>query len=273
MGWGRARCGRVAALACLCWLFVAGMLDPASAGAWLQPAGHSQLIMSGTFTASPTGFDRSGEKVDIPDYDKLEFSPYFEYGLTDDVTLVAQPQLRSVTIGNPVDAHHTGLGYTDLGARLRFWSDDRSVLSGQALVRIPRVSDESDPAQAGSTDTEADIRLLYGRAFELGPWPAFVDTQLGYRWREGRPADQLRLDLTLGVRPRPDILLLAQSFNTFSTPVSYNFLDEDREHKVELSVVWDVTRHLSLQLGGIATIAGRNTLRERGMVAAVWWRF
>jgi hypothetical protein len=257
----------------LCWLAVTAMPDTAAAGAWLQPAGHWQLIMSGTFTASPSGFDQSGEAVDIADYEKFEFSPYFEYGVTDDITAIAQPQLRSVSIAKPIEASHTGLGYTDLGARLRLWSDDRSVLSAQTLVRIPGVSDENDPAQAGSTDTEMDIRLLYGRAFDLGPWPAFVDTQLGYRWRQGQPADQLRLDVTLGLRPKPDILLLAQSFNTFAAPVSYNFPDEDREHKIELSIVWDVTQHLSLQLGGIATIAGRNTLRERGVVAAAWWRF
>lgn len=229
--------------------------------------------MSGTFTTSPTGFDRSGKVVDIADYTKFEFSPYFEYGLTDDITFIAQPQLRSVTVARWQEARHTGLGYTDLGARLRLWSSDRAVLSGQALVRIPGVSDENDPAQAGSTDTEVDIRLLYGRAFDLGPWPSFVDTQFGYRWRQGRPADQVRFDLTLGVRPREDILLLAQSFNTFAALASYDFLERDREHKVELSVVWDATRHLSLQFGGIATVAGRNTLRERGVVAALWWRF
>ena len=85
MGWGRARCGRVAVLACLCWL--GGVISgPAAAGAWLQPAGHWQLIMSGTFTVSPSGFGQSGKAVDIADYTKFEFSPYFEYGLTDDVT-------------------------------------------------------------------------------------------------------------------------------------------------------------------------------------------
>lgn len=267
--WLRRFGGQAFALTCI----LSSGVVPAKAGAWLQPAGSGQAIMSGTYTASRNGFDASGRRKDIADYRKFEFDAFVEYGLTDAWTLVAQPQLRSVSIGSPDDARHTGLGYTDFGARVLLWESGRSVVSGQALVRIPGSGDADDPAQAGSTEAEVDLRLLYGRSFDLGPWSSFFDAEAAYRARLGGLEDQFRFDLTLGTRPRPDILVMAQSFNTFAAKVSRNPPNEDREHKVEVSVVWDATPALSLQLGAIATIAGRSTLAERGVVAALWWRF
>jgi predicted acetyltransferase len=40
-----------------------------------------------------------------------------------------------------------------------------------------------------------------------------------------------------------------------------------------VSLVWDFARNWSVQAGGIATVAGANTLRERGYFAAIWKRF
>lgn len=229
--------------------------------------------MTGTFTQAGSGFDGGGGTVDIPDYRKFEQNAYLEYGLSDDVTALAQPQLRAVSIAAPTDADHVGLGYTDLGARMRIWSGDDAVLSGQALVRIPGAGDDMDPAQVGSTDFEADMRGLYGRSFSLGAWPAFIDAQLGYRFRAGDPADEIRADITFGVRPRPDFLLLAQSFNTVSVGSARGYFSKLREHKLQVSVVWDVSEAWSLQLGGVATVAGKNALAERGVVVGLWRRF
>lgn len=254
-------------------LTLAWLSAPASAGAWLQPKGHGQIIVSSAFTDSARGFDAGGDPAAIPDYRKVETNAYVEYGLTDGVTAVLQPQLRSVTIGAPVDAHRFGLGYSDVGARFRIWSDDTSVVSWQGLVRIPGASDDSDPAQTGSTDFQFDARGLYGRSFSLGAWNSFLDAELGYRLRTGDAANEIRADLTVGTRPVPNFLLLAQSFNTFSQGAAHGVFSQVREHKVQVSVVWDVTGKWSLQVGGIATVAGENTLAERGAFAAIWTRF
>lgn len=275
MGWGSVRSSRRRriALAALYCAWAAGFTDAANAGAWLQPSGRGQIIFSNTFTSSPRGFDETGRTAHIADYRKFEFSPALEYGLTDDLTLVAQPQLRSVSIGAPTEARYTGPGYGEIGARVRLWSDKSSIVSAQVTARIAGSREASDPAQAGNADDELDMRALYGRGFSLGAWPSFLDAQLAYRLRGGEAADQVRVDVTLGTRPRPDLLLMAQSFNTFSTDPTPRVLDTGREHKVELSIVWDATSHLSLQFGGVATVAGRNALAERGIVAAAWWRF
>ncbi|MDX1731115.1 MAG: hypothetical protein R3184_08260, partial [Aurantimonas coralicida] len=63
------------------------------------------------------------------------------------------------------------------------------------------------------------------------------------------------------------------SFNSIGDGSEKSFFVSGSEHKLQLSGVWDVNESWSLQLGGVATIAGENALRERGLVAAVWHRF
>ena len=46
-----------------------------------------------------------------------------------------------------------------------------------------------------------------------------------------------------------------------------------RIHKLEASLVWKLTRRLSLQAGGIVTPAGRNALEERGAQLSLWTNF
>lgn len=261
--------------ALLPFLAAAGMTafnGPAHAGAWLQPKGKGLMILSATMLSSDRAFDGE-DLVDIPRYNKFELGVWLEYGLTDHVTLIFRPQLRSVEIADPIDASHTGAGYTVLGTRVGLWSDAASVFSFQSLVRIPGSRDEDDLAQTGSTDMETDLRVLYGHSFMLGAWPAFIDTEFAYRIRSGDAPDEIHSDVTFGLRPRPDIMLLAQFFNTFSHGKARGLYDTGREHKAALSVVWDFVPDWSLQVGGVATVEGENALRERGGFAAIWKRF
>jgi hypothetical protein len=245
----------------------------AHAGAWLQPKGQGLLILSGTMLSSGRAFDESGGSFDIPRYNKFEFDGWLEYGLTDHFTAILRPQFRSVGIARPTDASHAGLGYAGVGARIGLWSSESSVLSFQSLLRIPGSGDENDPAQAGSTDMEEDVRLLYGHSSKLGAWPAFLDSAFAYRFRGGGAPDEIRSDVTFGVRPRPDLMLMAQSFSTFSQGNARGFYDVGWEWKAAASVVWDFAKDWSVQVGGIATLAGENTLRERGGFVALWKRF
>jgi hypothetical protein len=246
---------------------------PARAGAWLQARGHGLLILTSTMLSSGRAFDAGGNPVDIPRYNKFTLGAWLEYGLTDRFTLVLRPQLRSVSIAAPIDASHTGAGNTAIGARIGLWSNEESVFSLQSLTRIPGSRDEDDPAQAGSTDTEIDLRALYGHSFSLGAWPAFLDTEFAYRFRGGGASDEIHSDVTFGVRPRPDLMLMAQSFNTFSYGKAEDLYVTGWEHKLALSAVWDFTRNWSVQAGFTATIAGSNTLQERGYFTALWKRF
>jgi hypothetical protein len=242
-------------------------------GAWTLPEGQGQVIAGVIATRSTHAFDDDGDPFSIPTYNKVEAELLMEYGMTDWLTMLISPGLLSVDIDAPTNAESTGPGYFDIGARVRLWSDPTSVLSVQVVGSLPGQHDDTNPAEIGNTDSELDLRVLYGRSFTILDCPAFVDAQFAWRFRFDEPPNEARIDLTLGVRPHPRFMLLAQSFNTISDGTAENIFEDGREHKIQLSAVWNVTEKWAVQLGGIATIAGEDALRQRGVVAALWRRF
>jgi hypothetical protein len=243
------------------------------AGAWTLPEDQGQAIATTTFTRSTRVFDENGNAVPTPTFDKLESSLFFEYGIRDWLTLILETEFLSYDIAPPIDAHTSGPGYTDVGGRVRLWSNTDSVFSAQAVARLPGRHDETNPAEVGNTDPELDLRVLYGHSFSLRGLDSYIDAQLGYRVRFDDPPNEVRFDFTFGVRPLERLMLLAQSFNTISDGSAQGIFDDSHEHKIELSAVWSLDDAWSVQLGAIATVAGEDALRERGVVAALWRRF
>ena len=247
--------------------FLILLLGPARAGAWLLPKGKGLLILSTTMISSGRAFDADGNPVAIPRYSKFETSAWVEYGLTDRFTLVFRPQFRSERLGKPFDLAYSGLGDTALGVRIGLWSGRDTVFSLQSMLRIP-----GNPRIDGS-QFETEVRALYGRSYRLGAWPAFIDSELAYRFRGGAAPDEVRSDVTFGVKPRPDLTFMAQAFSTFSIGGAGRYYATGWEYKAALSLVWDFAKNWSVQVGGIATVAGMNALQERGYFAAIWKRF
>lgn len=243
------------------------------AGAWTLSAGQSAAIVTGTASQADRVFDGSSGLQPIPRYSKFELQALFEYGATSWLTLMVAPSLQNVSIGAPFEARRTGLGYTDLGGRIRLWGGNSWVVSAQATLRAPGTFDKSNPAAIGYTDPEIDIRGLFGYSFAAGSWPAFIDIQVAQRFRLGGPPDEFRTDMTLGLQPHDRWLLLLQSFNVISEGAgswgfaSYNY------HKFQASAVYKLTPALSLQFGGYTTFWGRNALQENGLVLGAWYKF
>lgn len=246
----------------------------AFAGAWTLDAGQSIAIVTGTLSQSDKAFDGSGNTQSIPRYSKNELQALFEFGATNWLTLMLAPSLQHVSIAAPFEATRTGLGYTDIGARVRLGGGDSWVVSAQTTLRVPGTFDKSNPAAIGYTDPEVDIRALFGYSFNAGAWPAFVDVQVAQRFRLGGPPDEFRADITLGVRPQDKWLVLLQSFNVVSEGAgSLPFFPSYSYSKLQLSAVYSVTPKLSLQVGGYTTYWGQNALQENGLVLGAWYKF
>jgi protein XagA len=259
-----------------CVALVLGVLSAptvAFAGAWTLPDGTGQWLASFTGGTSTSVFDNGSKLSSTPRYDKLDADVLVEYGITDRLTAVFQTGLQHIDIAPPTDASRTGLDYTDIGARYRFWQADGWVVSGQALFEIPGTTDRSNPAAIGYTDFEADLRLLVGKGFMLGTMPAFVDIEVAQRQRGDGAPNEFRVDGTFGVQVAPKWLILAQGFNVVSegtgSPVfgSYNY------EKLQLSAVYSLNTSWDIQGGGYTTYAGRNSLQENGLIFGVWHRF
>lgn len=243
----------------------------ALAGAWPQDKGKGLVIVTASGSDSTKGYNANGDTVDIADYKKREAFALIEYGLTDEVTLIAQPSFRHVSVqgGSTSD----GLGYTDLGARALVARGKTSVFSLQATGRIPGVRRRDTLAQVGSTGGEADFRALGGTSFKIGKADAFLEAQGAYRLRFGDPPNEIHADLTFGVRPVPRFLLLAQSFNTWSDGRGKGVFDRYRYHNLQASAVLDLDNHWSIQAGALGTAGGKNALRERGLLFGLWRKF
>jgi protein XagA len=274
MGWGVLRRLVVAGL-CAGPALLMGA-SPLLAGAWTLPAGRGQSIVTGTFSTATRFFDAAAALRVAPRYNKFELNALLEYGATDRVTVMVAPGAQHVDIAEPA-AQRTGLGYSEIGARARLAGGTLAdgsawVLSGQTLLRVPGTFERANPAAVGYSEPELDVRGLAGYSFAAGPFPAFVDLQVAQRFRFGAPPDELRVDLSFGLRPAAQWLLLAQSFNVFSEGAGQGF-PSYRYHKFQLSAVYDVTTALSLQLGGFTTYAGRNALQENALILGAWYRF
>lgn len=246
--------------------------SPAWASAWTQKKGETQVFLTGVYSNSDKGFDANGNVVEIDDYQKNEVYLLIEHGISDDLTVIANPSYRHVGIEGR-DDDTSGLGYTELGARYRLGHGDRWVASVQGSIRIPGERRRDSLAQVGSTDTEYDLRGLVGGSFKLGAMDGFFDIQGGYRLRDGDAPNEWRGDVTLGIRPASKVQVIGQVFNTWSDGRGRGIFPSYRYHNAQLNLVYDVSDRVSLQLGGLATLGGRNALRERGATAGVWLRF
>jgi hypothetical protein len=245
----------------------------AHAGAWTLDAGTGELIIAGSGMQAHSVFEIGGKLQPIPRYSKEEVQALVEYGVTNWFTAMFQSSLQHVGIAAPFTAERGGLGYTDIGGRVRLWSDNSWVVSAQAVLRTPGVFDKTNPAAIGYTDPEIDIRGLVGYSFKAGTLPMFVDVEVAQRFRLGGPPDEFRADFTFGIRPAERWLFLGQSFNVVSEGAGTWGFGSFAYHKFQLSAVYALTPTLSLQLGGYSTYWGRNALQENGLVTGVWYKF
>ncbi|MCL8381323.1 transporter [Xanthobacter aminoxidans] len=248
---------------------------PARAGAWTQEEGHGQVILQSSAAYSATEFGPSYDLYASRPYDKVEVTLVFEYGATDWLTLIAAPQFLYVSFGEPSPSSYTGPGYQDVGARMRLWRDEASVVSAQVVGRFPGTGNSESAAAVGYEDPELDLRLLYGLSFTMFGKAAFLDVQLAQRMRFGPPPDELHLDVTLGWRVAERWQLLAQSFNVISEGAGTGpyFGDSYEYYKLQFGAAYDLSAAVTVQLSVVSTVFARNAPQENGVVLAAYYRF
>lgn len=256
-------------------LMLLALPAPALGGAWTQEEGHGQVILQSSAAYSATEFGPSYDLYASRPYDKVEVTLVFEYGATDWLTLIAAPQFLYVSFGDPSPSSYTGPGYQDVGARMRLWRDESSVISAQVVGRFPGTGNSQSAAAVGYEDPELDLRLLYGLSFTMFGKAAFLDVQLAQRMRFGPPPDELHLDVTLGWRVVERWQLLAQSFSVISEGAGTGpyFGDSYEYYKLQMGAAYDLSAAVTLQLSVVGTVFARNAPQENGVVLAAYYRF
>lgn len=275
-------------------LFFAGLALvtlPARAGAWLYPEGAGQVIVTTTFADARKAYDAQGRLIETPPYRKFEARAYVEHGVTDWLTFVGEGSyLNFKGAPSPVDhlnllineakaglplsqigppgLNYGGVGVGAAGARVKLFEYGAFIFSFEASLRAAprearRFLDMRDTVQA-------DARVLIGRPFEVFGLHGFFDAQIGYRSR-GQNGDEIRADLTAGIRPTDQLLLMAQSFSAAAPRGGIATLVAAQ--KFQLSAVYDFTPRLSAQVGVVSALGGVNSPVERGVISALWWRY
>lgn len=261
---------------------VAMSAAPVWAAAWTLPQGKGQVITTASYYSTDRYYSASGTEFTQPAYHKRSLDSLVEYGLRDEVTVGGTLRLEGLSqrhYSTGASEHNTGIGNTDLFVRYKFWEQNGTVLAVQPMLILPRVIDNGDYPELGSAHTAVEMRGLAATSFAWGGQYHFANVELAYRHRTGAPADQWQVDATLGLRPAKDWLVLGQWFSTWradglgmTTPT---ITDEENYElaKLQLTVVYDWSEAVSLQLGGFGHVRSRNTGGGGGMLASVWYRF
>ncbi len=238
--------------------------EPASAGAWPQEKGVTETITTFTMSRASHAFNDKGKAIPAPTFKKDELNVYTEYGFSRSLTVVLNASGAKLhPEGSPA---FIGAGETGAGLRQRLWHKTRHVISVQASALLPG----NTTLTSGGIDTEA--QLNYGLGFKVFRMEAFADAGVGYRYRAHDFRDELRPDITFGVRPADRWLVLGQSFNVFTMGRGRTDVFQGRQSKAQLSAVYRLTPSFLLQLGGQMTFAGKDVPKERALVASIWLR-
>jgi len=252
------------------WIFTAS----ASAGAWTRPAGEGLILSSLSHHEFDLGADGFG-------YAKLESAVYLEYGLTDRFTLVGRLSQetrfhqsrvalnkRGSVIRLSVNKVSAALGDSELGMRTRLLSSEGWTLSAQ--TSLVRFSVEPNPLLNAEARWGLDNRLMIGRS--LGE-RTFAEAQLAHRadWTGGR--EEMRLDLTLGLRPAERWMVMAQTYSAWGEARWSAYPYRYDSHRVHLSVIAPVREGLSLQLGVINSVSTDRMAPERAYMVSLWREF
>ena len=245
---------------------------PADGAAWTMPEGQAQVI-SGVFASRASAqFDDRGRASEAIDFTKIYTQVYAEYGWTDSLTFLAAPEFESArwrVPGGPENAKRNVAIAS--GIRYRLFSSFGTA-SVEANLKSGGTFDAAISSGRLVTSRQIELRLLYGTNFKLAGCDGFADVEAGHRWIVGDRANEVPVDVTLGLRLTGRSQILVQSFSVVSTaaePGSGPY----RAHKIALSAIQSLGGHFSIQFGGYYSPLGRNSLKEQGLMASLWARF
>jgi len=279
---GRLRAFAAIVITAIACLFLSTKLY---AGAWTEPAGSGQIILTTSPFRTGTNFDDAGDPEPFAysgHFQQVIFNPYVEYGLTARNSLIVNANVTRLSFRNQYSsATSGGLGDVEVSLKRRLNSVESPwVFSTQFTVLVPAYSASRNPAP-GNHNVDLEGRFLQGRGFTLAKRHAFYDLEVGYRYRHGPPADQVRTDVTLGFDAAHWFTLMGQFFSIKGIrngePISANSNPNAQSdfdlYKYQPSVVFNLGRGTRLQFGMNSAFRGRNTGMGHTALLALWKTF
>ena len=238
---------------------------------WLAP----QTAMAAAWTLAPgAAFTSLSASRYAPADDtqptEIEVTGYGEYGLGEGLTVGGAVEMKADS-REGFGGLSTAYSGSAFFRALLHTGAAGDPLSFQATVIFP--IHRPDPATRIFAEERAvDMRLLYGRGYGTGWGDAFVSVEGGVRFLMEGGSDELRLDLTAGLRPHPRLLLLAQAFGVLGLQNQSPFGSDYDSLKLAPSVGLDLGP-ATVVLGAEKTAAGRNVDHGLRVKLSLWRAF
>lgn len=162
------------------------------AGGWPQEKGKSFIQLTYGTASSNTVYRFDGEQKfptdnggytvrDFPLADRGLFL-YLEYGITEDLTIIADAAFKRSIITTPIEERTTeGMGDVGVAARYRLFNSGPHVISGRVGITMPTGYSRDLTPPLGNGIPTLSIGGEYGISFY--PAPAYATAALGYRFR------------------------------------------------------------------------------------------
>jgi hypothetical protein len=206
---------------------------------------------------------------------------------------------RQCGVASSVDASTVDAFYIDseIFARAKVFSIENLVLSLQPLIKTPCILYINGFFTIAEDTIDFEMRALAGYGFKWSPdidlgfvkrpfagQNHFINVETAYRKRNPQFADQIKIDTSVGMRFNKDLLFMTQVFSTFSVgdePVrgvignNGLFVEKDDYYtvKAQASLVRQVTKNTSLQLGVFKEVLGKNSGNGVGATVSLWYSF
>ena len=242
----------------------------AFAGAWTQKKGGYYLKLSGGYLNTTQDINAEGDKVRKDGEGRLRdvnCTAYVEYGIQDELTLVATAPYKSM---KDTRTFQTGTalerrwGFGDVEVRMRrlLWNRD-FVASVAAGGKIPTwyEDDESTRVPLSSKKIDGDARLLLGKS--LYPLPGYVTGEVGYRLRGGTFSNEWFYTLEGGLTY--DRILIKgfisgiRTFGNCEPGDEVDLIGDQNILKIAPGIIYKLNSRVELSLDLIHIASGCNT--------------
>jgi hypothetical protein len=238
-----------------------------AAGSPVPEDGQLRINTSRQAAADDKSFGAFG-----PQWEKFGIKPYLEYGLADRITMGLGSETQFVRSGLASDraVRTDGFMNTEFFLRGRLREQDWYTISVQDILQLPG----QDKARALTQD-DSSLRLQYGRTGKIGNgiWTSVLKG--GFHPSVNHVPDKLQTDLILGWRPAERWQFTAQSLNTVALDnggIGGTVPSGIDSSKGQLSVTRNLSKSVSLQVGGWQTVSGGSG-QPHGFDAIVWLRY
>lgn len=222
-----------------------------------------------------------GELLSGSEYTQFDYNPYFEYGLTDTITLGGSAYVYNAGQDNI----RTGLALVDIGAFAQFevWRKDWQAFSIKLGGYAPFTNDVFPLTQQADInsgnpfyqwDIGGEIMWGTGGVFETtygSTW--FLDVELGYDQYFDPNLGQYSIDFYFGWKsPKEKWLLEIKSFNSIATslPIISGVRQNYNLYTITPGLVYFFNKSYGIEVGVAQAVAGRNISKGTAPFVAIW---